>query len=124
MLTGVGVGILAVLGAVGWALWYVACQAARSAHRATREAISRARLADAKAAAAQAEAAAVLCAASAAEAQARIAQAENMALRRSLADARATQRSGEAAERKPDDFFDSSTGKLRVYRVRRDGEGE
>lgn len=113
-------GLTAVLGAVGWALWYICRQDGRKARQDAQEATSRARLADAQASAAIAERAAMMCAAMAAEAQVRVASAENTALRRALADARASQHS--PAEKKADDFYDSSTGKFQAYRVRKADE--
>lgn len=116
-------GVIAVLGAVGWALWFLVRQDMKAARNEARSATERARLSEAQAAAARACEASALCTAQAAEAQARVANVENRSLRRSLADARGKVPNGES-EVKPDDLFDSTTGRLRVYTGRRDGEGE
>lgn len=109
-------GLVAVLGAAGWVLWFLARQDAKAARVEALEASSRARIADAKAAAARAGEASAQCTARAAEAQTRVAHVEARSLRIALADAAARKPNGEAGE--PDDLYDSTTGKLRIYRVR------
>lgn len=116
-------GVIAVLGAVGWALWFLVRQDVKTARSEASRATERARLSEAQAAAARAGEAAAQCAAGAAEAQAKVARVESRSLRIALADANAHVRNGDTG-RKADDLFDSTTGRLRVYPGRRDGEGE
>lgn len=115
------IGLTAVLGAVGWALWYLARQDAGNARQEAQDATSRARLAEARSAADSAAAASAMATAGAAEAQSRVANTENRSLRRALADARAAAARPSGPTPDPD-LFDSTTGRLRVYRARGTGD--
>lgn len=114
-------GLVAVLGAVGWALWFLVRQDMKAARSEAMTATDRARLSEIQAAAFRSGEASARCEASAAEARARVALAESRSLRVALADAR--HKTNGEPERKPDDLFDSTTGRMRTYRAKRDPDG-
>lgn len=113
-------GLVAVLGAVGWALWFLARQDARTARSEALAATDRARLSEVLAETARAGEETSRAVAGAAEARSRVYAVENRSLRTALADAKS--KTNGQPDRKPDDLFDSTSGRMRIYRAKRDTE--
>lgn len=110
-----------VVGAVGWAMWFVARREARESEREADEAHARARLSESKASAIRAAEGMALAAQHAAEAQVRVTHAELRSLRIALslaeADRAALDAQVKALGSDPGgDKYDSAAHRMKLYR--------